>query len=190
MGNYRITRRGKIVLGFLIFLILLGIYGLSYNATQRKVDYNDETYDEIKEIDKLSLPKLSELFKNNIEKGYTQKDIEYLKTMRIIIYFSPNSPELSEESKAIIQGFNLFEEEIIIEGNFNGHPHYENRDFGLKLAKNRAINTKKVLVEKGFKAENIKIINNGCKKPLNKDSSENELMKNRRVEVYYNYNIK
>lgn len=191
MGNYRITRRGKIVLVILVLIILFGIYMISYGATNKSIDSNNKTLNEIEDLDKECLPKFIEIFPNiNKLDYYSDKELDFLKNKRMIVYFLPDSPELSENAKTILQGFPYFKEKIVIEGNINGYPDFNDTRFGVWLAKERATRVENYLVEKGFSKDLITIVNNGSKKPVNKDSTKEQLSKNRRVEIYYDYKEK
>lgn len=188
MGNYRITRRGKIVLVILALVILFGIYMISYGATNKSIESNNKTLNEIEDLDKECLPKFIEIFPNfNKLDYYSNDELDFLKNKRMIVYFLPDSPELSENAKTILQGFPYFKEKIIIEGNINGYPDFNDTKFGMWLAKERATRVENYLVKKGFSKELITIVNNGSKKPVNKDGTKEQLSKNRRVEVYYDY---
>lgn len=183
MGNYRLTRRGKIVLLILILLLCFLIYAVfsrlygnktpqlepnPVNNNINKENINSE--EEYKDLD-----------------GYTNEELELLRSFRITLYFLPDSPVLIEGEIYKLKDFPLYEEKLILEGNINGYPDFNDTDFGIWLGNERASVVKEYLVEQGFLDDKIEIINNGSKKPVNKDGSKEELVKNRRVEIYYYY---
>jgi outer membrane protein OmpA-like peptidoglycan-associated protein len=115
---------------------------------------------------------------------YHEEKIIIGEKRKTIIYFLPDSAKLTENANVILSDIPIYDEQIVIEGNVNGFPNCED-SFGMLLAQERAENVKTYLVEKGLSSKKITIINNGCKKPVNKDDTEKELRKNRRVEIYY-----
>lgn len=191
MGNYRLTRRGKIVL--LILIILLGfliyaVFSRLYRGDTLQAESDDAI---IKEKDNItennSSNKDSDINNTNEEAGYSSEEIDILKNKKIVLYFLPDSPELIEGEICKLKDLPIFMERIIIEGNINGYPDFNDTEFGIWLGNERAVRIKIYLIKQGFSEDKIEIINNGSKKPVNINGTPSELQKNRRVEVYYNY---
>lgn len=111
-----------------------------------------------------------------------------LSTLNARIYFEPNKFDLSNTyyndlekiTQIVLEHDQLV---IIIEGNYNGYPDYKSSKFWTKLANDRAEVVRAYFVAKGISEERLKVVNNGCKKMINKDDSWEEIAKNRRVDV-------
>ncbi len=104
------------------------------------------------------------------------------------INFKFNKAELSDRSKAFVQGLGqIFAaqrsdwQKLTVEGHTDskGNPEYNKR-----LSQQRADNVKRVLVENGLSADDIEAIGYGKERLLkNPEMSEIDFAKNRRVEV-------
>lgn len=104
------------------------------------------------------------------------------------IYFDPDKYELKSDYVDILDVFFELSMEtdsvIVIEGNYNGGKNNKPEMF-LNLSMNRALVAKTYLISKGIDQGRIEIVNNGANKPLSNDLSDNEIMKNRRVDMFF-----
>ncbi len=115
----------------------------------------------------------------------TELIVDYNK--ETIILFDKNVSELEEtyldeinEWVMILKDNNMT---ITVEGHINGYPYYNDGDFGLSLAENRANIIKGFMVEQGIDDKRILIVNMGSNKQA--DKTENFYL-NRRAIIYFN----
>lgn len=104
------------------------------------------------------------------------------------IYFDPDKYDIKNDYVDILDKvFELSSKTdsvIVIEGNYNGGKNYKPEMF-LNLSMNRALVAKTYLISKGVDQSRIEVINNGANKPLSSNSTDNEIMKNRRVDMFF-----
>jgi outer membrane protein OmpA-like peptidoglycan-associated protein len=115
----------------------------------------------------------------------TEQIVDYNK--ETIILFDKNISELEEtyldeinEWIMILKDNNMT---ITVEGHINGYPYYNDGDFGLSLAENRANIIKGFMVEQGIEDKRILIVNMGSNKQANKTDN---FYLNRRAIIYFN----
>jgi len=120
----------------------------------------------------------------------TSLDVETLMNAKSTVYFEPDQYDLNDEYKLILNIFigiakDYPEEMIIVEGNINGYPKFNDSKFGEELSQIRADKVAQYLKNMGIAEHVIKVMSNGSSKPLNKSDSAEELMLNRRTDVYF-----
>ncbi len=106
------------------------------------------------------------------------------------VYFEPDKYDLSSEYKLALNVFiniaNTYpDEKIRIEGNINGYPKFNDSKFGEELSQIRANKVAQYLMNRGIAQDMLTVISNGSSKPLNKSDAPEELMLNRRTDVYF-----
>ena len=74
--------------------------------------------------------------------------------------------------------------QITIEGHINGYPYYEDGDFGMNLAQERADVIKAYFVTNGIDESNIRLINMGSNSQVDKSDNINNHYLNRRAVIY------
>lgn len=180
--KYKITRRGKIVFVILIMLIfLIIIVGIKMFK-----DYDDneiinipEVIDNEKEIEEVvvEVPVIEDVV----------EDIDY-SIYDVSIYFQPDKLEMLgdgfEKLKEILKI--LFEDEtidVVVEGNINGYPYFNDTEFGLWLSLNRALIVKEYLIEMGIEEDRIIVISNGSSTQNRENSSEENQRENRCADI-------
>jgi len=116
--------------------------------------------------------------------------LEDLYNAKVTVYFDPDKYDLKDEYKLVL---NIFagiakenpEEIIKVEGNINGYPKFNDSKFGEELSDIRANKVAQYLMNMGVEETSIEVSSNGSSMPLNKTDSEEELMLNRRTDVYF-----
>lgn len=106
------------------------------------------------------------------------------------VYFKPDKYNLVENeivkiNKLVEIGLKYPDKIIVVEGNINGYPQYDDTEFGKNLSDKRAEVIKDFLIEKGIKKEMIHISGLGSKKPIENTSSVSDSWKNRRADIYF-----
>lgn len=193
MGNYRLTRRGKIVLAlFIAFIIYIPFKifqtpssevieaetNVELNGGSSDSNVTDTVLDNDNSSDEDVLENEIEVFK------YTKEELKTL-SAEYNVYFKPDQATLLEISEDVLSNFQNYNEYLIIEGHINGYPNFNDSTFGIDLAQKRAELVKSILIESGMSESYIIIRNHGSNYPINDDETEKELSKNRRVSVYY-----
>ena len=147
---------------------------------------SDSTSDEMNTTDKIEEENAVEA-----EETHTSAlDREALVNAKTTVYFEPDQYVLNDEYKLVL---NIFigiakehpDEFIKVEGNINGYPKFNDSKFGEELSQIRADKVAQYLKNMGIAEDKIKIQSNGSSKPLNKSDSAEELMLNRRTDVYF-----
>lgn len=104
------------------------------------------------------------------------------------LYFLPDKFIIDEKNSKILDEYykilNINDNEIILEGNYHVGKDYDEKMF-VHLSSKRALCVKEYLVKKGIDEKRISIIDNKSLKPLSKDSSDNQIGLNRRVDIYF-----
>jgi outer membrane protein OmpA-like peptidoglycan-associated protein len=77
---------------------------------------------------------------------------------------------------------------IIVEGHINGYPYYDDGDYGLAIAEDRASVIVTYLVDKGVTPSRIKLINMGSKEQVDSSDDTSKHFLNRRAIIYINKN--
>lgn len=106
------------------------------------------------------------------------------------VYFDPDKYDLQDEYKLVLNIFagtaKAYPDEMIkVEGNINGYPKFNDSKFGEELSQIRASKVAQYLMNMGISEERIIVESNGSSKPLNKSDTAEELMLNRRTDVYF-----
>jgi len=181
--KYKITRRGKIVfaiLTMLIFLILIIGIKMFNGYDDSEIIIIPEVIVDEKEVEEtvVEVPEIEEIV----------EDIDY-SVYNVSIYFQPDELVMLGDGfgklKEILEI--LFKDEtidVIVEGNINGYPYFNDTEFGLWLSLNRALIVKSYLIEMGIMEDKIIVISNGSSTQNREDPSEENQMGNRRVDIY------
>jgi SOS-response transcriptional repressor LexA len=108
-------------------------------------------------------------------------------TKNHIVYFATNSAELiGSEKEKLNQFFGLFDKSKITEIKLLGHTDSDGEDkFNVRLSENRSKAVRRFLLIHGLKSSNEESF--GEKKPVNSNATEEEKLRNRRVEVIVSY---
>lgn len=75
--------------------------------------------------------------------------------------------------------------DITVEGHINGYPYYEDGEFGLALALNRATIISDYFTSNGISYERINIVNMGSKNQNDMSNNEENHYLNRRAVIYF-----
>lgn len=131
-----------------------------------------------------------EVTEESTEVEISEVDVEALVNAKSTIYFEPDKYDLNDEYKLILNIFigvaKEYPDEVIkVEGNINGYPKFNDSKFGEELSQIRADKVAQYLKNMGIPEEKIIVQSNGSSKPLNKSDSAEELMLNRRTDVYF-----
>jgi len=212
--RYRLTTRGRIVaVVFVILLIAVGVslYNPEENIGDSKISEttdkelsNNSTPEEYAENNETEMDKdrLEEELPNTTgndsnetivsaeESAMIEEKIKTLEHAAERVYFKPDKfnlidNELAKMNEFIEIALEFPENTIIIEGNINGYPQYDDTDFGMTLSNKRAEVIMNYLIEKGIKKDQIYILGMGSKKPIENSSSINDCWKNRTADIYF-----
>lgn len=212
--QYRLTTKGKIVLALLLILVVVSTAsvvsmvrphnqpeehfastdekqeeqesvsssaGDSTNqddVKQERTDSNDESVES--SIEESAKPEVS------VDSEMTSK----LKDASARIYFKPDKFELMDSEivklDKMIEIAQVYPDQmIIIEGNINGYPQYDDTEFGMTLSDKRAEIVKAYLKEHGLQDDQLFIFSMGSQKPIENTSNLTDCWKNRRTDVYF-----
>lgn len=201
--RYRITTRGKIVLVVFIILVLASAISLLSPSKPTEmvaeIETDQDQSTDTLETDVAEEPENAEeqpLEENETddlteENNTTDEVIEaVLKDAGARIHFKPDKYELIDTEikklDVVIETHALYMDQmIIIEGNINGYPQYDDTEFGMTLSDKRAEVVKAYLIEQGIAKEKIYIFSLGSQKPIQNTSNPTESWKNRRTDVYF-----
>lgn len=130
-----------------------------------------------------------------VQSSVDESAAERLYNAKTTVYFEPDKYDLKDEYRLVL---NIFigvakdhpNEKIKVEGNINGYPKFNDSKFGEELSQIRASKVAQYLMNMGIPEDMIIVQSNGSSKPLNKSDSSEELLLNRRTDVYFeNYLI-
>ncbi|MCA0384962.1 MAG: OmpA family protein [Firmicutes bacterium] len=211
MADYRLTRRGKLVIGVLIIiqLTIIGYSGLFiieyYNQADVKTPLVGEVTSEMEtstetETESQAMASTestqntateasseSSSTESNSGQIYDAEELNDLKQFRIVFYFDEDesSAELDlADLKSIMDMLKAYpDEKITVSGHVNGYPNFENNDEALDLSKRRAAFVADELIYLGVDVSLISVYNQGSDNPLFKEYGNQ--YKNNRVEVYF-----
>ena len=203
MKKYRVTRKGKIVFGAVIILLILSFYYfLSGNGEREESLINDRN--EVIEIETADTAEenISENHDDSEENNekedvtllpvYSEEEMKTLQEVCFTVFYDPNEYYVPKGSLDKLVRFleiskKYTEEYIIVEGNANlsGEKIYTDWEKGKNAGYDRALVIKNYLVDNGIGEDRITIINNGVDKPLNIDLSKESLKLNRRSDVFF-----
>jgi outer membrane protein OmpA-like peptidoglycan-associated protein len=179
-----------IILGLLASFLLFGkdndkvsentsetdIVAVSELETVEEGGLNKDSLKNIAEIEKIK----RNIASNNINKAesYTFQNIQFKK----------GSSDISDNSSYIIDSlYNILSENSNIKLLVTGHASQEGSNwFNEKIAKERALNIKSILLKKGILEDRIKSEGKGSTAPLCNEETEECLIMNRRIELSLN----
>ncbi len=155
----------------------------------------DETASEATEIEEVRTDNTADTDSELTEEADTEASVspesmEALTNAKTTVYFAPDKYDLNDEYKLVL---NIFigvaetypNEYISIEGNINGYPKFNDSKFGEELSEIRANKVAQYLMNLGIDENRLIVKSNGSSKPLNKTDSKEELMLNRRTDIFF-----
>ncbi|OJV62919.1 MAG: hypothetical protein BGO41_09425 [Clostridiales bacterium 38-18] len=207
MGEYNLTRKGKIVLSVFIAILLTGwvysgLYILNYLKDRAVVNAEATTEEIITESSELNSTDVTEASTDTTAEELTEDkqesegsesniysvyDLEDLKLFKIIIYYDSELNNIilsSEDQKSIVEMLATYPEEVIaVSGYINGYPNFENSDKLRQESLNMAEDVRDLLVNSGIETTTVKVYGFGTDYPISKDFGNQD--KNNRVEIYF-----
>lgn len=208
--RYRLTTRGRIVV--VVFAILLVVSGVSmlsklqsgnHLASNSMADHQGNVEKsgskDSAELDATQVPletseaEVDDVALENESPAESQENAEkssVLNEASVRVFFKPDKYELSDNELAklerVVEASKLYpENQLIIEGNINGYPQYDDTDFGRNLSNKRAEVVKTYLIEKGIDEVQIEVQSLGSQKPIENTSNLTDCWKNRRTDIYF-----
>lgn len=210
--RYRLTARGKIVA--VVFAILLAVSGGSMlfdqqpdgdadseQATASATDAEESVSEQKENVGSNEVISEGSEEPGNEDASGEKEDLETsteedkekvsaLKEASSRVYFKPDKYELTEDEAVklhtIIEVSKMYpENEVVIEGNINGYPQYDDSDFGITLSEKRAEVVKAYLIDQGMEKSQIMIFSMGSQKPIENTNNLTDCWKNRRTDVYF-----
>lgn len=178
--KYRLTMRGKIAIGILAAIMIL----LIMIAFGSKPDTKKTT---------ASLPQTNIVTTSDVtpKSNVTQPEKVVTTKMPVpksfSIFFGPDSTSMDNQYTSKLDQIAEYLKAttgsvVVVEGNYNAYPYLKGAYFE-GLALDRAMNVAGYLKLRDVPEGQIKVVNLGGKKQLNKGTSKVELAKNRRVDV-------
>lgn len=209
MADYKLTNRGKFVLGlvilsFVIMIVYSGSYIINYIKDNMPQNYDsaegstEQTIESVETTEKseettenetstIEATEATEATEKPSEAIYTLQDLEDLKQFKITITFEENQSEvrLSDTDLASVRAMMVKYpyEKLSIDGHVNGYPNYKTDKASDDLSLARALYVKKALIEMGIDKKLISVYNFGSEYPIYKDFGNQS--KNDRVEIYF-----
>ncbi|MCD4714696.1 MAG: OmpA family protein [Clostridiales bacterium] len=203
MTHYRLTTRGKVVLGiFVLMLVALvvkgGIYISDLNRdvevvapedTSSEVANKPEVPTEAETPEDSTVPvDPEEQTEPEPEKIYTVEELEDMKQMLFVFYFEKGQSDLNEESleqlDILMEVLSAYPEEpIVIEGHVNGYPNFIQTEENLELSGERSQAITEFLMDRGIENSRITVYNFGSEVPYIRQSALQH--QNDRVTVYF-----
>jgi outer membrane protein OmpA-like peptidoglycan-associated protein len=212
MSDYKLTNRGKFVLGlvilsFVIMIVYSGSYIINYfkgdrpqnhanaegsteqsvesvTTTEKSEETTDIETDTTETTDATETTVAPEAVSEAI---YSLQDLEDLKQFKITITFEKNQSkvQLSDADLASVHAMMVKypSEKLSIDGHVNGYPNYQTDKTSDVLSLERALYVEKALVELGIDKNLISVYNFGSEYPLYRDFGNQS--KNDRVEIYF-----
>ncbi|MDW7660299.1 MAG: OmpA family protein [Bacillota bacterium] len=203
MTHYRLTTRGKVVLGiFVLMLVALvvkgGIYISDLNRdvevvapedTSSEVANKPEVPTEAETPEDSTVPENpEEQTEPEPEKIYTVEELEDMKQMLFVFYFEKGQSDLNEESleqlDILMEVLSAYpEEQIVIEGHVNGYPNFIQTEENIELSGERSQAITEFLMDRGIENSRITVYNFGSEVPYIRQSALQH--QNDRVTVYF-----
>lgn len=208
METYRLTTRGKWVLGIFILLLIVGmVYSGKYIAeyfTSTNNDYSvinpdmrePETSTTVEttgteeaplEIETEETTEYQEIQTTSEARIYSQVELDDLKQFKITFYFDADSSENViniDAFDALLAAIKSYpNESIVIEGHANGYPDYKEDLEMMRLSLDRSTFIKDKLMGEGIDLNDLIITYYGGERPAKRNYGEQHL--NHRVEVYF-----
>jgi outer membrane protein OmpA-like peptidoglycan-associated protein len=206
MTQYKLTTRGKVVLGIFVLLIVAfmvngGIYISEHNKANEAV-VPEEVNPDVEpapvespvmetpvpvvppeDPDVLELPADPEP-----KKIYSIEMLEDMKLMLFIFHFEKDRFVLDENAieqlDVLIEVLEAYPEEpIVIEGHVNGYPNFDQTEENLVLSGKRSQAVTEYLIDRGIENSRITVYNFGSEVPYIRQSALQH--QNDRVTVYF-----
>lgn len=197
MTQYKLTTRGKVVLGIFVLLIVAfiikgGIYISEYNKANEAVVPEEVNPDVepapvespvIETPDPVVPPEDPEP-----KKIYSVEMLEDMKLMLFIFHFEKDRFVLDENNieqlDVLIEVLEAYPEEpIVIEGHVNGYPNFDQTEENLLLSGKRSQAVTEYLIDRGIENSRITVYNFGSEVPFIRQSALQH--QNDRVTVYF-----
>lgn len=208
MADYRLTRRGRFVIGVLILaqLIIIGFSGrfiLRYiDNAEIEAPYVSEVTSEITEQESESqtmasteppqetaIESSTELTSDetNANRIYDAEELSDLRQFHIVFFFDEYASSALldlADLKSIMDMLKAYpDEKITVSGHVNGYPNFENSEDAIELSKRRTTFVVNELMDLGVDIDLINVYNQGSDNPIFKDFGNQ--YKNNRVEIYF-----
>lgn len=114
-----------------------------------------------------------------------EKEVDLSK--ETVVMFDKNIAELNEDYHTELnEWIELLQDNdhtITVEGHINGYPYYDDGEYGLRLAEQRAQIVKAYFIDQGIETERVMIVNMGSNKQVSKEA---DFHLNRRAVIYFN----
>lgn len=199
MRGYRLTTLGKVVLFSLLFLFTLStaytVKAFKYKKGNNSLDITSNNTAPITQTNQIRVIKEIDVTYANKIIISPEIYINKLKNTKLTIYFEADDDLIKEQYYDALDMIAniadiLKDSSIKIEGNCaTAHENtIDNRNnvISYNLSLSRAKSVSNYLKEKGMEPNRIIVIGNGSNKPVKPNTSEEERMYNRRVEISFN----
>ena len=202
MGDYQLTRKGKIVLGILIVLLSINVgvclevlWGyFSTSEINESTEPATEPSTESTTVAIISEPPTKPPTEPSTEPTtepssiYTIEILEDLRTSLFEFYFVEKSPELKEtyedQFRDLVEVLKAYpDENVVIEGHVNGYPSFVQTEENLKLSQKRSDVILEQIIGQGIENNRISVYNLGSEVPKIRESAKQS--ENDRVIVYF-----
>jgi outer membrane protein OmpA-like peptidoglycan-associated protein len=197
MTQYKLTTRGKVVLGIFVLLIVAfmvkgGIYISEHNKANEAVVPEEVNPDvepapvesSVSETPDPVVPPTDP----EPEKIYSVEMLEDMKLMLFIFHFEKDRFALDENTieqldvlKEVLEAYP--DEPIVIEGHVNGYPNFDQTEENLVLSGKRSQSVTEYLIDRGIENSRITVYNFGSEVPYIRQSALQH--QNDRVTVYF-----
>jgi outer membrane protein OmpA-like peptidoglycan-associated protein len=206
MTQYKLTTRGKVVLGIFVLLIVAfmvkgGIYISEHNKANEAVvpeEVNPDVEPAPVESPVTETPVpvvppedpdvLEPPADPEPEKIYSVEMLEDMKLMLFIFHFEKDRFALDENTieqldvlREVLEAYP--EEPIVIEGHVNGYPNFDQTEENLVLSGKRSQSVTEYLIDRGIENSRITVYNFGSEVPYIRQSALQH--QNDRVTVYF-----
>lgn len=206
MGDYQLTRKGKLVLGILIVLLSINVgvclevlWGyFSASEINESTEPATEPSIESTTIAIISEPPTEPPTEPSTEPTtepttepspiYTVEILEDLRTSLFEFYFVEKSADLKEtyedQFRDLVEVLKAYpDENVVIEGHVNGYPSFVQTEENLKLSEKRSDVILEQIIGQGIENNRITVYNLGSEVPKIRESANQS--ENDRVIVYF-----
>lgn len=183
MVNYKLTKKGKVVIATLCTFIILCVYlGISFtkNNAPKHYDYGKPSHNTQQQVYKPQPPAI------------TKEQEEPWKKLKTAVYFEADITSFDDKYYEALNTFitaalKYETARIQVEGNCATlfPSSQKQKAMNYKLSLNRAQVIANYLQSKGINADRLIIVANGSDKPLKDNSSPEGRKFNRRVEIFF-----
>ena len=159
------------------------------NESVTSNESNTSSEDNAVEDDEASEDAIEETTTSETSDSATETLVDIDLNMRTEVFFDKNVFDLNSSYQTTLEEWlSLLDKdenlEITVEGHINGYPYYDDGEFGLALALNRATVISDYFITNGISYERINIVNMGSTDQNDKSKSEENHYLNRRAVIY------